>query len=191
METIEESTKLELNNLLTDYKSIYSKRIIEYMRSLLELETSILKNNIYDINEFKILTEVELFRKIFNYNIYYKTIDIYRKFASDLRVYDKLELECIKYRSSENVYLKNENKKELLMNLYKFPNNSRGMNGYEINYYVLYDNYDENDIFNKFSENFEQQNDISKLSKECTRIVLPYENIGSRLVKTLRRGRND
>ena len=71
-------TKEELLELLTKYKKILNKEMIDYLNSLINLEFSIMRNYISNI-ERQALLELEIYRKIAIYNIYNRAINLFNK----------------------------------------------------------------------------------------------------------------
>ena len=71
-------TKEELNELLGVSKGILSPHIIEYLDSLINLELSVIRDEISD-NDRMTLSELEVYRKIAMYNIYYRALKLSRE----------------------------------------------------------------------------------------------------------------
>ena len=67
--------KRELIELLEKYKGILNKKTINYLNSLIELEFSVIKNNIDESSRI-LLSELELYKKITIYNIYNRTLKL-------------------------------------------------------------------------------------------------------------------
>ncbi len=82
------NNKKILIELLKKYKRILNKEKIEYLNSLLELEFSIINNNISD-NDRKILQQLDIYNKIGLYNICNKAFNIFNddNFNKDLYEY--------------------------------------------------------------------------------------------------------
>lgn len=70
--------KEKLKDMLKKYKDILNKSMIEYLKSLLELEFSIINNYISD-NERLMLSELEIYKEIANYNIYNRAYNLINK----------------------------------------------------------------------------------------------------------------
>ncbi len=83
-------SKEELKLLLESHKGILSKEIIEYLNSLIELEFSVIKDNI-DLNNREILTELSIYRYVSIYNIYNRSIKLIKaqKLPIDINRFDK------------------------------------------------------------------------------------------------------
>ena len=71
-------TKEELNELLGVSKGILSPHIIEYLDSLINLELSVIRDEISD-NDRMTLSELEAYRKIAMYNIYNRALKLSRE----------------------------------------------------------------------------------------------------------------
>ena len=82
-------SKEELKLLLESHKGILSKEIIEYLNSLIELEFSVIKDNI-DLNNREILTELSIYRYVSIYNIYNRSIKLIKaqKLPIDINRFD-------------------------------------------------------------------------------------------------------
>lgn len=72
------NSKEELIKLLEFYKGILSNSMIDYLTSLIELEFSVIKEYISSDNR-KILSELEIYKKIAIYNIYNRALHIFKK----------------------------------------------------------------------------------------------------------------
>ena len=80
------NTREDLIKLLKNYKSILSNKVINYLESLIELEFSVIKNNI-DINDRIVLSELEIYKKIAIYNIYNKALKIFNENSQNLDIF--------------------------------------------------------------------------------------------------------
>ncbi len=69
------NTKEELEWGLTNYKGILSDHIIEYLKSLIELDFSVLREYISNTDRLS-LGELDIYKRIAMYNIYNRTIEI-------------------------------------------------------------------------------------------------------------------
>lgn len=70
------NTKEELLQLLKDYKIILNSQVIDYLESLINLDFSVIKENINDKSK-KALSELEIYKRIAIYNIYNRAINIF------------------------------------------------------------------------------------------------------------------
>ena len=68
----------ELLNLLKNYKTILNKPIYDYMSALIELDVSVIKDYISD-DERSILAELEIYNEAARYNIYNRTIKLFKQ----------------------------------------------------------------------------------------------------------------
>ena len=71
-------TKEELVELLNNYKGILSQPMIEYLDYLINLDFSVIRDEISD-NDRMVLSELEVYRKIAMYNIYYRALKLSRE----------------------------------------------------------------------------------------------------------------
>lgn len=71
-------TKTELLELLKKYEGILSSSMIEYLNSLIELDFSVIKNEISKTDR-KALSELDIYNQVSIYNIYYRTLNILKK----------------------------------------------------------------------------------------------------------------
>ena len=70
------NTKEELLQLLKDYKIILNSQVIDYLESLINLDFSVIKENIDDKSK-KALSELEIYKRIAIYNIYNRAINLF------------------------------------------------------------------------------------------------------------------
>ena len=69
------ATKEELIDLLKKHRGILTNSILDYLNSLVELEFSVVRENI-STEEREILSELELYKKIATYNIYHRALQL-------------------------------------------------------------------------------------------------------------------
>lgn len=79
-------TKEELLEMLRIYKGILTKPIVEYLNSLIELDFSVIRNYISD-DERKVLSELEIYKKIAIYNIYNRALNLFQSENMELNIY--------------------------------------------------------------------------------------------------------
>ena len=74
------NTREELLELLKKYNRILSGSMIHYLNDLVDLEFSVIKDNI-NVNEDdkKILSELEIYKRIAMYNIYNRALNIFEE----------------------------------------------------------------------------------------------------------------
>lgn len=70
------NTKEELLQLLKDYKVILNNQVIDYLESLINLDFSVIRENI-DNKSKKALSELEIYKRIAIYNIYNRAISLF------------------------------------------------------------------------------------------------------------------
>lgn len=70
------NTKEELLQLLKDYKVILNNQVIDYLESLINLDFSVIRENIYDKSK-EALSELEIYKRIAIYNIYNRAINLF------------------------------------------------------------------------------------------------------------------
>lgn len=66
----------ELLSQIDKCKSLFNKETIEYLYSLLNLEVSSLNTAYIDEDKAFILSELKMFKKLVQYNLYYKTLNL-------------------------------------------------------------------------------------------------------------------
>jgi len=71
-------TKEELLKLLDGYRGILTNTMLDYLNSLIELEFSVMKENIND-SDRKALAELEIYKKIAIYNIYNRVQNLFKQ----------------------------------------------------------------------------------------------------------------
>lgn len=72
------NTKEELITLLKKYKGILTNPMIEYLNSLIELEFSVIRENISDCDRIA-LSELEVYKRIAKYNIYNRALNLFNE----------------------------------------------------------------------------------------------------------------
>ena len=70
------NTKEELLQLLKDYKVIFNNHVIDYLESLINLDFSVIRENI-DEKSKEALSELEIYKRIAIYNIYNRAINLF------------------------------------------------------------------------------------------------------------------
>ena len=70
------NTKEELLQLLKDYKVILNNQVIDYLESLINLDFSVIRENIDDKSK-EALSKLEIYKRIAIYNIYNKAINLF------------------------------------------------------------------------------------------------------------------
>ena len=70
------NTKEELLQLLKDYKIILNSQVIDYLESLINLDFSVIRENIDDKSK-EALSELEIYKRIAIYNIYNGAINLF------------------------------------------------------------------------------------------------------------------
>ena len=70
------NTKEELLQLLKDYKVILNNQVIDYLESLINLDFSVIRENIDDKSK-EALSELEIYKRIAIYNIYNRAISLF------------------------------------------------------------------------------------------------------------------
>ena len=188
-ENLECISKQQLCKDIEEQQGLFSKKLIEYMYSLVNLESSILKRDNFSESELEVLKNIELFRQITNFNIYYKTIDIYKKCAIEARKLDKLKFECIPFKREKYIYLVSDDQTRLLLSLKKLSDLDSCSGGYEVDYYR---NTNNQDLFDRFGQFFEESNDIGYFEiKDDIRMIKTYPCIRSRVLRFDKKERND
>lgn len=78
-------TKEELIELLKQYKKVLSSYSYDYLKSLIELDFSVIKNEI-DSNDRLLLSKLELYEYIAIYNIYHRVLNLIKKELKELEL---------------------------------------------------------------------------------------------------------
>lgn len=79
------NTREELIELLKGYKGILADSMINYLNSLIDLEFSVIRDYISD-NDRVALSELEVYKRIAMYNIYNRTLNIFKQNESELEI---------------------------------------------------------------------------------------------------------
>lgn len=79
-------TKQELYEMLNQYKFILNKPMLDYLKSLIELEISVVKRYAEEEDKMALLSDLEVFQKIAIYNIYNRALNILRQEKSKLQI---------------------------------------------------------------------------------------------------------
>lgn len=79
------STKMELSSNIYNLESILNPKIISYLNSLLELESSIFKKEISN-RDRKLISEFLIYKKVAIYNIYNKALNVIRNSGIDYKI---------------------------------------------------------------------------------------------------------
>lgn len=81
------NTREELLELLKKYNIILSGSMIHYLNDLVDLEFSVIKDNI-NVNEDdkKILSELEIYKRIAMYNIYNRALNIFEEANPEIMI---------------------------------------------------------------------------------------------------------
>ena len=81
------NTREELLELLKKYNRILSGSMIHYLNDLVDLEFSVIKDNI-NVNEDdkKILSELEIYKRIAMYNIYNRALNMFEEANPEIMI---------------------------------------------------------------------------------------------------------
>lgn len=79
-------TKKELYAMIRKYQFALNKQMIEYLKSLIELEVSAVKSYVEETEKMALLSELEVYQKIAIYNIYSKAMQILKQEESQLEI---------------------------------------------------------------------------------------------------------
>ena len=79
------NTKEELIELLKQYKGILNNEMINYLNSLIDLEFSVIRDYISDSDRIS-LSELEVYKRIAMYNIYNRSLNIFKQNESELEI---------------------------------------------------------------------------------------------------------
>lgn len=81
------NTREELIELLKGYKGILNVSMINYLKSLIDLEFSVIREYISD-NDRAAISELEVYKRIAMYNIYNRALNIFKQNESELEISD-------------------------------------------------------------------------------------------------------
>lgn len=79
------NTKTELIELLQAYRGILNNEMIDYLNSLINLEFSVIRDNISNSDRIA-LTDLKVYKRIAMYNIYNRALNVFLKFQSELEI---------------------------------------------------------------------------------------------------------
>ena len=123
--------KEELLQLLDKYKGILNKGILEYLSSLIELEFSVIRENI-NPNDRECLCQLELYKRIAIYNIYQRALDLISKSGIMYSFNDKedmhLQLSTQIHNRILNLFDFNYAQENYIISLYQTLNNKKVIN---------------------------------------------------------------
>lgn len=101
-------TREELLELLKKYRGILTKPMLEYLNSLIELEISVVKECISNVDRTA-LAELEVYKKIAIFNIYYGIQNLFSQQYDTSKIF----MHCDKRRGSVSARLNDKNGKEV------------------------------------------------------------------------------
>lgn len=84
------NTKEQLINILNQYRGILNNSMIEYLESLINLEFSVVRDNISDDDRYA-LSELEVYKRIAMYNIYKRALIIFKKNEDEIKIFGNKE----------------------------------------------------------------------------------------------------
>lgn len=83
-------TKKQLLELLKEYKGILTETMLDYLKSLINLDFSVIREYISD-SDRKALAELEIYKKVAIYNIYKRTQNLFNKQDGEFIIYGNNE----------------------------------------------------------------------------------------------------
>lgn len=96
--------RAELKNLLKEYKGILNSSMMDYLDSLIGLEFSVIRDYISD-SDRKVLSELEIYKKVAIYNIYNRAVNLIKKENIDVDIeHDNNYLQFTKDIGKEKEY---------------------------------------------------------------------------------------
>ena len=98
------NTKEELVKLLKSYEDILSIQMVDYLKSLIDLEFSVVRDNISDKDRV-VLSELQIYRRVAMYNIYNRALYLFNKSNIDLVTDDDLALTIYTSIKEKNIKL--------------------------------------------------------------------------------------
>ena len=107
------NVKEELKEKVESLQYFYDPRIIRYLNALLDLQKSVLDDEVLRKNEVELLAATGLFRKIIRYNLYHGLIECYKRKASKINMLNLLEIRENDYdeysANNMGIYLRDRN----------------------------------------------------------------------------------
>ena len=110
------STKEELEKRLDVYKGILTPEACEYLDSLVNLEFSVLRNDIISEQDRYALSQLDIYKSLAQYNVYHRAINIFKN-QKDVRLLTNdnsrsgVEADALFGESQEIMYVFNHNDK--------------------------------------------------------------------------------
>ena len=98
------NTREELVKLLKSYEDILSIQMVDYLKSLIDLEFSVVRDNISDKDRV-VLSELQIYRRVAMYNIYNRALYLFNKSNIDLVTDDDLALTIYTSIKEKNIKL--------------------------------------------------------------------------------------
>lgn len=84
------NTKEQLTKLLAQYKGILNNSMIEYLESLINLEFSVIRDNISYEDRYS-LSELEVYKRIAMYNIYKRALILFKENGDEIKIFGNKE----------------------------------------------------------------------------------------------------
>ena len=126
------NSKEELLEMLKRYRGILNNEMTYYLNSLIELEFSIIKDNI-DSNDRKRLAELEIYKRIAIYNIYNRAMNLFNQSEMPVKItgndegFESLDI-SLKVNDDKSIKLFNFSYGESRSREFKIPNGYKTMN---------------------------------------------------------------
>ena len=109
-------SKEELESVLKKYSGILAPGAIEYLDSLVNLEFSVLRNDIISEQDIDALSQLDIYKNLAQYNVYHRAINIFKN-QKDVRLLTNdnyrsgVEADALFGESQEIMYVFNHNDK--------------------------------------------------------------------------------
>lgn len=102
-------TKEELKRELEQYKKVLNKDSYDYLNSLLTFRNSVLCSEKIDEDFMSIMSKIDIYKKIANYNIYHRSLDVLKneQEEADFRVEEEPHLSRINAYGIMNLSFRN------------------------------------------------------------------------------------
>lgn len=134
-------TKKQLLELLNEYKGILTETMLDYLKSLINLDFSVIREYISD-SDRKVLAELEIYKKVAIYNIYKRAQDLFNKQDGEFIIYGNNRgnegLSVSTKLSDRNVKLFDFDYKEIHSNAWDIPEIPKGFKTLHIGYISLF-----------------------------------------------------
>ena len=169
----------ELQEILNNYKGRISKKLINYLESLIQLEISVVKDEITEEDRL-FLSELSIYRYTAIYNIYNKNLNIIKSTGLPLIIEGQ---DSYNNRLDINALLENN----IQISIFAFDYNSSSFNQDKIPTYYNNRNIGKITIYETLESKEQREKELDKIIEE---LELAYDDKGPIPPKQFRKTRN-